>query len=204
MPFCARCTGTYLGAAWALAMFWLRGRSRASRLPPRRVLAVLGLFFAFWAVDGLNSYWNFLSGRVLLYTPSNVLRLATGLGNGLALTALIFPLFNAALLQSPDPERPIASLRELGVILLTLAALGLVLLADVDALLYPLLLADVLSVLLLLGMVNSMIVILLLRWENRAAGWCQARVPLALGLLLSVLEVGGIALFRAVLWNRLP
>jgi uncharacterized membrane protein len=203
MPFCARCTGTYLGASLALGHFWLRGRSRASRLPPPRILAVLGLFFALWAVDGVNSYWHFLSGNVLLYEPSNVLRLATGLVNGLALASLIFPLFNATLLQSPDQERSIANLRELGALLLQIAALGLVLLADVEVLLYPLLLADVLSVLLLLGMVNTMIVILLLRWENRAATWRQATLPLGLGLLLAVLEVGGIALFRAVLWERL-
>ena len=203
MPFCARCTGTYLGASLALGHFWLRGRSRASRLPPVRVLAVLGLFFALWALDGVNSYWHFLSGNVLLYEPSNVLRLATGLVNGLALASLIFPLFNATLLRSPDQEPPIANLRELAVLLLQIAALGLLLLADVGVLLYPLLLADVLSVLLLLGMVNTMIVILLLRWENRAATWRQPTLTLGLGLLLAVLEVGGIALFRAVLWNRL-
>lgn len=203
MPFCARCTGTYLGASLALGNFWLRGRSRASRLPPLRVLAMLGLFVAFWAIDGLNSYWHFLSGNVLLYTPSNVLRLAAGLVNGLALASLVFPLFNATLLPSPDQERPIASLRELGGILLQIAALGLLLLANVGVLLYPLLLADVLSVLLLLGMVNTMIVILLLHWENRAAGWRQATLPLGLGLALSIVEVSSIALFRAVLWNRL-
>ena len=203
MPFCARCTGTYLGALLALGYFCLRGRSRASLLPPLRVLIVLGLFFALWAVDGLNSYWYFLNGTVLLYTPNNVLRLATGLVNGLALTCFIFPLFNSTILQSPDPRRPIASLQELGLILLPVMALGLLLLSNAGVLLHPLLLMDVLSVLFLLSMVNAMIVSLMLRWENRAADWRQAKLPLGMGLLLSVLEVGGIALFRAVLWSKL-
>ncbi len=168
MPFCARCTGTYLGALVVLGYFRLRGRWRAGLLPPLRVLAVLGAFVVFWAVDGLNSYWYFMSGNVLLYVPNNTLRLAAGLANGLAMTSLILPLFNSTILQGLDPQPPVAGLQELGLVLPPLIVLELVLLADAGVLLYPLLVADVLSVLLLLGMVNAMIVSLVLRWENRA------------------------------------
>lgn len=201
MPFCARCTGTYLGASFALGIFWLRGRLRASRLPPLRVLGVLGLVVAFWAIDGLNSYWHFLTGNALLYLPSNGLRLATGLGQGLALAALVLPLFNVTLWQTLDSRRLIASLGELGGIALPLVALAVLLQAGAGVLLYPVLLADVLSVLLLLGMVNTMIVVLLLHRENRAQSWRQAMLPLGLGLVLAVAEVSGIALFRALLWD---
>jgi uncharacterized membrane protein len=203
MPFCARCTGTYLGALLTLANICLMGRPRASRLPPLQVLAVLGLFVAFWAIDGLNSYWQFLSGNALLYVPNNGLRLAAGLGQGLALSALIFPLFNATLWQSSDPRCSVASLRELAGILLQLMALAVLLLTGAGVLLYPILLADVLSVLLLLGMVNTMIVILVLRRENRAKGWRQVILPLGLGLTLALGEVGGIAMVRALLWKVL-
>jgi uncharacterized membrane protein len=203
MPFCARCTGTYLGALLALANICLKGRSRASRLPPLRVLAVLGSFVAFWAIDGLNSYWHFLSGNALLYMPSNGLRLATGLGHGLALSIVVFPLFNATLWQSSDSRRSVASLRELSGIVLQLIVLAILLQTGAGVLLYPLLLADVCSVLLMLGMVNTMIVILLLRRENRAQSWRQATLPLGLGLVLAIGEVSGIALLRAVLWNVL-
>ena len=203
MPFCARCTGTYLGASLALGTFWLRGRSRASRLPPLRVLAVLGLFLILWTMDGLNSYWHFLSGNVLLYLPNNGLRLATGLGQGLALSSLVFPLFNAAMWSSSDPRSPVESLGELAGTVLALIALAVLLLVAGSAWLYPLLLADGLSALLMLGMVNGVIVILLLRRENRAQSWRQAALPLGLGLILAVAEVGGIALLRAVLWNVL-
>jgi uncharacterized membrane protein len=203
MPFCARCTGTYLGALLALTNVCLKGRWRASRLPPRRVLAVLGLFVAFWAIDGLNSYWQFLSGNALLYVPDNGLRLATGLGHGLALSIVLFPLFNATLWQSSDPRRSVASLRELSGIVLQLIALAVLLQTGAGVLLYPIMLADVLSVLLLLGMVNTMIVILVLRRENRAQGWRQVLFPLSLGLTFAIGEVSSIALVRAVLWNVL-
>ena len=201
MPFCARCTGTYLGASLALANFWWRGRSRSGRLPPPPVLVVLGVFVLLWAIDGVNSYWHFLSGNGLLYLPANALRLVTGLGQGLALSALVFPLFNATLWQSADSSRSIAGLRELGGLLLQLAVLAVVLQAGAGVLLYPLLLADTLSVLLLLGMVNTMIVVLLLRRENRAQDWRQAILPLGLGLALAIGEVSGIALLRALLWE---
>jgi uncharacterized membrane protein len=203
MPFCARCTGTYLGALLALTNVCLKGRWRASRLPPLRVLAVLGLFVAFWAVDGLNSYWHFLSGNALLYVPNNGLRLATGLGQGLALSIVVFPLLNATLWQNSDPRQSVATLGELSGIVLQLIALALLLLTGAGMLLYPALLVDVLSVLLLLGLVNTMIVILVLRRENRAQGWRQAVFPLSLGLLLAIGEVSGIALVRAMLWNVL-
>lgn len=203
MPFCARCTGTYLGASLVLGNFWLRGRSRASRLPPLRVLVVLALLFVFWAVDGLNSYWHFLNGSALLYTPNNTLRLAAGLGHGLTLCIVVFPLFNSTLWQSIDPRRLLEGVAELGGIVLQLIALAVLLQAGSAVLLYPVLLADVFSVLLLLGMVNTVIVLLLLRRENRAQDWRQAVFPLGLGLALAIGEVSAIALFRAVLWNVL-
>jgi uncharacterized membrane protein len=203
MPFCARCTGTYLGALLALANVCLKGRWRASRLPPPRVLAVLGLFIAFWTIDGFNSYWQFLSGNVLLYVPNNAMRLVTGLGHGLSLSIVIFPLFNATLWQDLDPRRSVSSLKELSGIVLQLAALAAVLQTGAGVLLYPVLLTDVISVLLLLGMVNTLIVVLVLRRENRAQGWRQVLFPLGLGLMLAIGEVSGIALVRAVLWNVL-
>jgi len=202
-PLCARCTGTYLGASFGLCYAWLRGRSRASQLPPARVLAMLGAFIAFWAIDGLNSYVHFLTGNALLYTPNNLLRLTAGMLNGLSLSALIFPLFNSALWQAPAKARAVNGLGELGGMLLPIIALEVLLQANVGVLLYPLLLADVLSVLLMLTIVNSMIVMILLRWENRAEHWRQVFLPLSLGLVLSVVEVGGIALLRYMLWSKL-
>jgi uncharacterized membrane protein len=201
MPLCARCTGTYLGALLGISYVCLRGRCRASRLPPRRVLAVLGLFVAFWAIDGLNSYWQFVTGRVLLYVPNNGLRLATGLGQGLALSMVVLPLFNAALWQGADPRYPVATLKELSGMVLQLAVLAVLLLTAAGVLLYPILLLDLLSVSLLLGIVNTMIVILVLRRENRAQNWRQVLFPLSLGLALAIGEVSAIAVLRAMLWN---
>lgn len=116
---------------------------------------------------------------------------------------LVFPMFNFTLWREPSKQRVVDSFGELGRILVQVIGLEILLQARIGALLYPLFLVDIMSVLLVLTIVNSMIVVILLRWENRTEGWTQALLPLSLGFLLSVAEVGGIALLRAVLGGAL-
>ncbi len=203
IPLCARCSGTYLGALLGIGNLWLRGRTRASRLPPARVLAILGLLFASWGIDGLNSYFQFLTGRAGLYPPSNFLRLTTGMGNGLSLSLLVFPMFNSVLWREPDRQHAVHSLTELGALLLQAVGLALLIQTAISSLFYPLLLADTVSVLLMLTLVNSMIVVVLLHRENSAVQRRQTLLPLGLGLLLAIVEVGGIASLRYWLGSAL-
>lgn len=203
LPLCARCTGTFLGAALGFVGLWRRGHTRSGRLPPPRVISALGLFFTFWAVDGFNSYWHFLTGRVLLYVSSNALRLAAGLANGVGLSVLILPLFNNFLWKKREDQPVLGGIRELIEILLPVAASGLLLQTGAGLLLYPVLLAQVLSVWMVLGIVNSVVVLICLRWDNRAEYWQHAAKPLAFGLLLSMVEVGGIALLRHLVFRTL-
>jgi len=196
--------GTHLGAALVLGNLWLRGRTRASRLPPVRVLAILALFFVVWAIDSVNSYVYFATGRVMVYTPNNLLRLTTGMLNGLALSLIVFPMFHFTVWREPGQERPVNGVGELGIILLQVLILAIVLPADVAVLAYPTLLLSLLSVLLTLTTVNSMIVLILLRRENQAERWQQTIQPLGLGLLLAIAEVGSMAALRYVLPVPLP
>jgi len=203
-PLCARCTGTYLGALLGLCNYWLKGRSRASRLPPPSVLVIQGLFFFFGVIDGLNSYLQFFSGVASIYPPHNSLRLLAGLLNGLALSLLIVPMFNFIFWQRPDSQRVVRGLGELGGMLVQILVLGSLLLSGIDVLLYPLFLVDIASVLLVLTLVNSMIVVILLHRENQAKRWIEALLPLGLGFLLSIMEVGGLAWVRSLLAGMLP
>lgn len=204
MPLCARCTGTYLGAWLTWLTLWSKGRARAASLPPARMLLVPALFFTSWAVDGANSYLNFLTGTSILYTPNNVLRLATGLLNGFALCLFVFPMFNFALWREPSKARVVGSWSELAGMLVQLGLVGILVSANIDALRYPLVLLDLLAVLLLLSAVNSIIALILLHRENRAERWQQALLPLALGLVLAMGEVGGMAILRYLLAPSLP
>lgn len=204
LPLCARCTGMYLGALVGLGSCWWRGRLKASWLPPLGILAVLTALFGFWAVDGVNSYLHYVTGRILLYSPRNALRLAVGLGNGLVLSAFTYPLFNFTLWKEPDRQRVIVNLRELVGTVLLLSAVGGVLLANVTSSLYPTVLLSSAGVVVMLTLVNSMIVLLLLRKENGVVNWHQAWPYLALGLACALAEVGGIAALRWQLAPMLP
>jgi uncharacterized membrane protein len=196
LPLCARCTGTYLGALWALLFFLWRGRSRSSWLPPLRIVAVLVLFFLFWAVDGTNSYVHYVTGSQILYAPSNWLRLASGMANGVTLSALLFPLFNFTLWQVPQQSQVIHDGTELAGLLLSLLALGWILQLNIAALSSALVFLSLAGVLIMLAMVNAMIALLLLRRENSARNWRQALPFVATGLVMTLAEVGGIALVR--------
>lgn len=203
LPLCARCTGTYLGALIGLANFCWRGRCRAAWLPPLRVLAALGLLFVFWAIDGLNSYVNYVTGQVMLYVPINSLRLLAGMGNGLFLSTLIYPMFNFTLWSTPQRQRVLSGWEELATILLQVATLGGLLLLNGEALFWPVALLNLLGVAVMLTIVNSMIILLLLRREGVALDWRDTILPLGLGLLLSLTEVGGMAVLRYVLGSAL-
>ena len=204
LPLCARCTGTYLGAMLGLTNYWWRGHAKFSGLPPLRTLVVLAGFFVFWAIDGINSYLNYVTGRVILYAPSNLLRLAAGMVNGLSLSVLIYPLFNFTLWTKPHRQPIIGGYGELAGILVQLFALGWLVQANVPALLYPLATLNLVGVLVMLTLVNTMIVVLLLRRENQAENWRQALPMLSLGLLCSLAGVGGIALVRLWIAPNLP
>jgi hypothetical protein len=161
-----------------------------------KLVTALALFFAFWGVDGLNSYLNFATGRVLLYQPHNVLRLAAGMLNGASLSLLVWPMFNYALWETPGNQQVITGWGELAAIMVQIAALAGLLLSGADALLYLFVLLELAGVVAMLTIVNSMIVLLALRRENLAQNWRQAVPTLSTGLLLSMAEAGGMAAVR--------
>jgi len=203
LPLCARCSGTFLGVLFTLITLTLAGRTRASRLPPPRVLMVLGAFILLWAFDGLNSYLTFYPGAPHLYEPQNWLRLTTGALNGLALGILIFSIFQFSLWHAPRPEPVVQGLGELsGLVAVAALMVGLVLSGD-QRLLYPLALASTLGVVMMLTSVNSVIVLVAARRENSARRWRDAAWPLLIALALSLTIVMGIGAGRAALTDAL-
>jgi hypothetical protein len=177
-------------------------RRKASALPPVPVLAVLIGFTLLWAGDGLNSYLALLVGYHI-YEPTNVLRLITGSLNGLTMSALIYPIFNVSLWRVPDDRPAIRDLRDLGLLLLMEAALVGIVLSRQPFLLYPLALLSAGAVLTLLSSVNTVIALIITGRDNSADTWRQALVPIVLGLLLGLLQVGLIDLVRYALTGTL-
>jgi uncharacterized membrane protein len=203
LPLCARCTGTYLGALlgfWGLAA--LR-RWRASGLPPSEVLASLVGFIVLWGIDGLNSFLALFPNAPHLYEPHNLWRLITGVLQGLALSIIVYPIFNFLLWKEAKTERVIRNSRELGYLLIPAALLVWIVQTQAPSLLYPLSILSILGVLAMLTLVNTMIVLIVTRREGKAENWRDAFLPLLLGLLVAFLEISVLGLLHFALIQRL-
>jgi uncharacterized membrane protein len=196
LPLCARCSGMYLGALAAFAGLFALGRSRHGGFPRPALLALFGLFVGLWAIDGLNSYLTLIPGAPHAYEPNNVLRLATGLLMGLALGTTVFAGLNQNAWRDWKKEPVVASLREIGLLVLLAAGLGILVLTENPLVLYPLALLSAAGVLLVLGMVYTVVALLVLRRENKIDAWHGLAVPMALGLGLAVLQIALLDLAR--------
>jgi len=198
LPLCARCSGIYLGALVGLASILIMRRARCSDLPPTRVLAVLVGFIALMAMDGLNSYLSFFPGLPQLYSPQNVLRLLTGTLHGLALSLILFPVFSFTFWHAPDRQPVVRDLRELGALVLVAILPVPFLELHADFLLYPIAIMESLGLLAMFSLLNGTAFLIVTRREGRATGGREAILPLAIGLFLSLLELGFLGILR--LW----
>jgi uncharacterized membrane protein len=203
LPLCARCTGTFLGALVGLfGQAVVLRRRRAAGFPPAPLLAILVGFTLTWMGDGLNSYVALIGGPHL-YEPRNALRLTTGALHGLTMSALIYPLFNVSVWRRPVYEPAFRNLADLGALLAMEAVLIGVVLSGWVLLLYPLVVLSAGAVLTLLTSVNSVIALILMRRDNRIVNWRQALVPLSVGLILSLIQIGLIDIIRFALTGTL-
>lgn len=203
LPLCVRCTGTYLGVLAGLGTFWLRGRRRAVGFPPVRVLAALIGFWVAFGADGLNSYLSLL-GAPHVYEPHHLLRVLTGSLNGVALSTLVWPVFNFSLWKETDPQPVVQGLMELAGIVAVAWALALIVYTEPSLLLYPVALISALGVLLMLTLVNTMLVVIVIRAESTASTWRDAALPLTLGLAMALVEIGALDFVRFNLLPPLP
>ncbi len=196
LPLCARCTGMFVGAlVGLLTQAVVLRRSRAARFPPPTVLAFLAFFTLVWIGDGANSFLA-TAGGPRLYPPTNSLRLMTGALNGVTVSSLVYPVLNLGLWRAPTEKRTLRDLGDLGVCVLMVGFVVGPVLSGWDALLYPVALLSAVGVLALLTSVNSVIVLIVLHRENSVGTWSQAVWFMALGLAVSLVQVGALALVR--------
>ena len=199
LPLCSRCTGMYLGSTLAFAYLLARGRGLAGQFPPRRVLAVLGVFAAAFVIDGSNSYLSFFPGAPHLYTPGNTLRLLTGTALGLGIGVLVAPGFNQAVWTKVDPRRSLTSWADLGLLIVAALGIDLLVLTENPLVLYPLALVSSLGVVLLLTIVYAMLALLLSGRENQIAQPRQLVIPALAGFVLALLQIGALDVLRYIL-----
>jgi uncharacterized membrane protein len=189
MPLCARCTGTYLGAVLGLVIMAAMKRARMGALSPVPVLVTLVAFIGIMGIDGVNSLASLFPNLPHLYQPQNWLRLVTGMFEGIALIALVYPIFNQTLWKNWEDRPALSNFRELGVIAAVAVVLIGLVLTDNPWVLVPLALVSVAGVLLMLTLLDTIILLIITRQENRVESWTGAVFPLFSGATLALLQI---------------
>lgn len=198
MPLCARCTGMYLGAVIGVIYQAALSR-RSSGSPPWRVIAVLAVLFAAFGIDGLNSYLHLFSGALHVYAPQNWLRLVTGTGMGIVITAALFPAFNQTVWAEYDTRPALPGLRALlGLLAVGAVVIALVLIQN-PFVLFIMALVSTAGVFVLLIMVYTMVWTMAFGQENRYHSFKEMAVPLVGGFFFALLQVGMLDLARYIL-----
>jgi uncharacterized membrane protein len=98
MPVCARCSGIYIGFVISTLVLFLMYRKRQSLIAPVYIVIIFIVFLSAAAIDGILSYLQ-------IYTTNNLLRLITGYMAGIALAAIVMPLFNYQYYIEPLADR---------------------------------------------------------------------------------------------------
>ena len=194
LPLCSRCTGMFLGALLGLAFQYFTAGRRAG-MPHWGVWLVLGVFVAAFAVDGANSFLHLFPGAPELYETTNLIRLLTGTGMGLAIALVIYPTFNQTIWRRMDPRPALQGFRALGALVLLALLMDWMIWIENPLLLYVFGLLSALGVVSLLMMIYAVFWLMLLKTDNQIERLSQMAVPLALGFGTAIVQI---ALFNLV------
>ncbi len=214
LPLCARCTGEFNAAAIALIFQGFFSRKK-SRFPRRGILAVLVIFFLAFAIDGSNSYLALLKqsyggGFFMkipnLYVTTNVIRVFTGSGMGIAMASVLYPMYNQTIWRAPE-DKATFDWVHFGVLVGIVLLFDFGALSNIDVLLYFISLLSSLGVVALLTMIFSIVWVMIMKQDNVFDHPRQLWLPAIAGLTLAFLLIVSIDLFRFNLthtWTGFP
>ncbi len=147
-----------------------------------------------WMVDGANSLLFTIESSFALYRPSNVIRLISGVGMGLVLGIVLYPVYHLAFWHEVDGRRvldegwPFCVLVVVG----ALGALGMLQWSSAPYLLWFWAVAA--AVFFVFSLVNACLVSLLWNKSGFVTRWWQVLPHLPVGLILSLLEMTAFAI----------
>lgn len=196
LPLCARCTGIYLGFLVGVAGMALLGKLGATRLPPRPVVAVLVVAMVAMVFDGFNSLTTALPESIQAYQPTNLLRLATGLGAGASLALLMVPTLNDSLWTTPDTSESVSDMPELLGFVIIAALVGALVYSENPVILMPVSILGTVGVFATLGTAGTALAATLLRRERMARNLREAVPLFVTGLGLSIAAMVALGALR--------
>jgi uncharacterized membrane protein len=201
-PFslCARCTGQYLGFLWGFWVHYFLGKKR-SGFPPRAIILGMVVIFLFYLGDGLNSAFHLYPGFELwfLYEPSNTLRLFSGLGMGIVISIILYPLLGQTIWRELYLSPSLRGYQEWGILFGGGVLTGVLVLTGNQLLLYPLILLSTAGLIQLLTILYGVIWIVLLKKENSFSSWNELGWWAVAGFGTALIQVVVIDLVRYLL-----
>jgi len=213
LPLCARCSGTFTGAAVGLIFMAVAGGRRAG-MPHKKFYWLFLLFFLAFGIDGSNSYLYLIKQTTgafpqipNIYIPNNILRLFTGSGMGVTMAAFLVPAFNQSVWRDFDPAPVIERWSHLLTLLGIMLVIDLLILTESPIVLYPIAIISPLGTLALLTMIFSIIWLMIMKQDNFFNRFRELWLPLLAGFTLSMLMILAIDLFRFQLthtWSGFP
>lgn len=198
MPLCARCSGLFLGAMVGLVFQAIQGRK--GRMPPLPVMILLGLLATAWVLDGSNSFLMLAPGISSVYQTQNWTRLLTGMGMGMAISAIVLPSFYQTVYDRWEEASALGNWKQLLGLLASGALMVVLVLVESPWILYPLALISSAGVLVLLIMIYSMVWVMLFKKDNTYTRFNQLLAPLLGGYITAMVQIGAFNLVR-FLWT---
>lgn len=200
-PLCARCTGMYLGCLLGLGFSWLQGKRNG--FPPLWVWAAFSVFFLAFAFDGVNSAIGLLPGLKQVYPSQNWLRLVTGMGMGLAMGSLLAVAFTQAVWKDVQESKLFAQLRYFLLMILAALLAGILVLFGPALVKQSLMLLSTLGVVVMLTLIYSVPASILFFGQSKVNDTRSLWLPLLIGFLIMILQLGGMAYLRFLITGTL-
>jgi len=195
--FCARCTGQYLGFLWGFLFQFIWSKKR-SGFPPRAILAFMGLLFLIYALDGFNSVLHLYPGfqHLSLYEPLNSLRLLSGLGMGMVISAIMVPLFGQSVLREAILKPVFKDLKQWGIFFGGGFLIGSLVLTGNPLILYPMILFSSAGLILLLSLLYAVIWVIVLKKDNTFNSWNELGWWVMAGFATAMVQIAVIDFVR--------
>jgi len=198
-PFslCARCTGQYLGFLWGITALFTWAKKR-SGFPPRLIVALMGFLSLLYLFDGLNSVLHLYPGlqRWALYEPNNTLRLFSGLGMGITISGILYPLLGQSIWRDVSLKPAFEGLKAWGIFFGGGFLVGLLVLSGNPLILYPLILLSAAGLMLLLSLLYAMIWIILAKKDNGFSSWQELGWWVMAGFASALVQIAAIDFVR--------
>jgi hypothetical protein len=118
------------------------------------------------------------------------------MGTGLAIGNFMFPALNQTLWKEAEWQPTVRTVGELGLMILLAGVIVLLILSNQPVILYVLAVASVAGILMIFTVINTMLLLIVFKKEGNYTHWRETILPFAIGLLLTIIELGLISGIR--------